>query len=475
VPKLVVFRGDAVEHEIHLKDDTIKIGRDARNDIVLDDSLKGVSRLHAEVRADGGRYFIVDLKSRNGVWINGRRVQEKAELALGVPVTLGAYELVLEDDVPTGEFRDVPSHTQHTAVNEAPLDQSNRPSGSATRVRSRAPVATRQLLLWAGAAAAIVLIAAVTLAVVRRSSGKAPDQIALTEDVRDATNPITDLPSPPPAPKPQPGLTEIGDPRKRAIDERLTAAEKEIGDRDYRVALDHVLPVLAVIAHLGEAGVTDDFEVENQKGLELKQQAEQGLRIARSSGPGPTPGPAPLPPPPDVVETPGIPRRPNESPADYNTRVSGLLVNFQEGNRYLGIPDFANALARFRLVDNAQKGYRGVDTLITDTTARQRKAVEDAISSGQQNEQAEKWSAARLWYQAAVTADPTSTSARERYQSLLNRMIATAEKLFTTGSTARKLGNRQTARNSFQLIVDLMQPSDEIRIRAEKELEGLKK
>ena len=84
------------------RDRPSRIGRDSRNDIVLDDSLKGVSRFHAEVRAEAGTYFIVDLKSRNGVWMNGRRIKEKAALALGVPVTLGAYELALEDDVSVG-------------------------------------------------------------------------------------------------------------------------------------------------------------------------------------------------------------------------------------------------------------------------------------------------------------------------------------------------------------------------------------
>ena len=104
MPKLVIFRGDAVENETRLAGRAVRLGRDTRNDIVLDD--KSVSRFHAEVRAEGDRYFIVDLKSRNGVWVNGQQVKGKTALALGAPVTLGAFELTLEDDVPTGEFDD---------------------------------------------------------------------------------------------------------------------------------------------------------------------------------------------------------------------------------------------------------------------------------------------------------------------------------------------------------------------------------
>ena len=73
-----------------------------------------MSRFHAEVRAEAGTYFIVDLKSRNGVWMNGRRIKEKAALALGVPVTVGAFELALEDDVSTGEFDESPAGSVST-------------------------------------------------------------------------------------------------------------------------------------------------------------------------------------------------------------------------------------------------------------------------------------------------------------------------------------------------------------------------
>ena len=77
MPRLVVFRGDAVESEVRLTENPLRIGRQAGNDVVLDDSLNGVSRSHAEIRRESGSYVIVDLKSRNGIWINGKRVKEK--------------------------------------------------------------------------------------------------------------------------------------------------------------------------------------------------------------------------------------------------------------------------------------------------------------------------------------------------------------------------------------------------------------
>ena len=140
--KLVIFRGDAVENEVRLAGGTVRIGRHARNDIVLDDSLNGVSRFHAEIRAEAGKYFIVDLKSRNGVWMNGQRIKEKAALALGVPVTLGDYELALEDEVSTGDFgEEARQLNQPTVVTAKSVDRKEGPSRSATRASMRSPVA----------------------------------------------------------------------------------------------------------------------------------------------------------------------------------------------------------------------------------------------------------------------------------------------------------------------------------------------
>src|SRR5580698_9672314 len=51
------------------------IGRDSANDIVfLNDSM--VSRSHAEVQFRDGRWLLLDLGSRNGTIVNGRRVRQ---------------------------------------------------------------------------------------------------------------------------------------------------------------------------------------------------------------------------------------------------------------------------------------------------------------------------------------------------------------------------------------------------------------
>ncbi len=59
--------------EYHLGEKDVLIGRTEENDIVLDDS--AVSRKHAKIGKDGGRYRLTDLGSHNGTILNGELIQ----------------------------------------------------------------------------------------------------------------------------------------------------------------------------------------------------------------------------------------------------------------------------------------------------------------------------------------------------------------------------------------------------------------
>lgn len=72
----------------------IRIGSDITNDIVL--SEPEVSRRHAVVRRRFGRYFVVELKSTNGTFINNRRVIGRARIRSGNELRLGATRLRFE-------------------------------------------------------------------------------------------------------------------------------------------------------------------------------------------------------------------------------------------------------------------------------------------------------------------------------------------------------------------------------------------
>jgi hypothetical protein len=71
------------------------LGRSRECDIVLDDP--NVSRRHAEVRNEGGRWTVADLGSTNGVKVNGRRVKQAA-LEPGDEIMLGLSRLSFEQE-----------------------------------------------------------------------------------------------------------------------------------------------------------------------------------------------------------------------------------------------------------------------------------------------------------------------------------------------------------------------------------------
>ena len=69
------------------------VGRAPRADFVVDAAL--VSRVHCRLTATDDRLEVVDLKSTNGTFVNGKRVQ-KAHLSAGDRLRVGRVELTVE-------------------------------------------------------------------------------------------------------------------------------------------------------------------------------------------------------------------------------------------------------------------------------------------------------------------------------------------------------------------------------------------
>jgi predicted component of type VI protein secretion system len=98
VAKLLIFRGETQLDQRELTAQTVRIGRAPQNDLVLEDQGKGVSRNHAEIRFENGRYTLVDLGSQNGIWVSGTRVPSVV-LEPGVTAAVGPYRLMVEAPV----------------------------------------------------------------------------------------------------------------------------------------------------------------------------------------------------------------------------------------------------------------------------------------------------------------------------------------------------------------------------------------
>lgn len=78
-----------------LADGETVVGRDSRAGLVLEDAR--ISRRHAVLTRAGGRVVVADLGSRNGTFLNGRRVEGAAQaLAPGDVLKVGDFTLVFD-------------------------------------------------------------------------------------------------------------------------------------------------------------------------------------------------------------------------------------------------------------------------------------------------------------------------------------------------------------------------------------------
>jgi pSer/pThr/pTyr-binding forkhead associated (FHA) protein len=129
---LLVFRGETLDREVEVGRETFRIGRGDQNDLILEDRGKAVSRNHAEIRYENGRYVLADLDSQNGIWIAGSRVPSVV-LEPKVVASVGPYRLMLEVDPPTDAAFAIPD--------SGAIDTGDYAELAKTQVRPVEPVA----------------------------------------------------------------------------------------------------------------------------------------------------------------------------------------------------------------------------------------------------------------------------------------------------------------------------------------------
>jgi hypothetical protein len=87
------FRLRYMQHDLELSEGQFAVGRNASCQLSLDDPL--VSRRHALLNVSKEGVSVEDLKSRNGVLVNGRRIDDVYALRAGDKITIGSQEMVL--------------------------------------------------------------------------------------------------------------------------------------------------------------------------------------------------------------------------------------------------------------------------------------------------------------------------------------------------------------------------------------------
>ncbi|MBN1664806.1 MAG: FHA domain-containing protein [Deltaproteobacteria bacterium] len=93
--KIILKFKETALQEIPLEKERVTIGRKAENDIPIDNM--SVSGLHAQILKEGDSFFVEDLGSLNGTFLNGRKVT-KNELFRDDTILIGLHTLEFVSD-----------------------------------------------------------------------------------------------------------------------------------------------------------------------------------------------------------------------------------------------------------------------------------------------------------------------------------------------------------------------------------------
>ena len=312
-------------------------------------------------------------------------------------------------------------------------------------------IANRMWLAGFCGAALVVLVLSIT---VRRYQSKPSSRSAPVDQTGLLTTTTTVGPTP-----------AIKDIVARYID----AARYAIQAKDYGAARDDINAALEIDPSNREL-LAKKKEIE-----EIVARASQpGQSVAKAFDPGQldVPAPAPItnesaqPTMPDVQESAGIPRRANETPAEYMARAARVQLTLREGVRALEQQNFPAALSWFQEVDRGQKGYMNVDRLIENTLTTQKRLVDDTIEKGQQDERAGELAHAITSYETALRFDPRSADAQQKLASLEERRTTEGLKAFELAQIYRQRNDTANAITAYQEAFELLPSTSEKKAEA---------
>ena len=96
VARAVDGGSDFVEFERSFNQPVVKIGRRDFNDVQLQDIRRLISASHAEIRQRERKFFLVDVASKNGTYLNGERLVLHREYALSAEDQIGIGDFILQ-------------------------------------------------------------------------------------------------------------------------------------------------------------------------------------------------------------------------------------------------------------------------------------------------------------------------------------------------------------------------------------------
>ncbi|MBM4779788.1 MAG: FHA domain-containing protein [Archangiaceae bacterium] len=184
---LYVERGPGAGQLLEVKQGTVVIGRASVSDLRLQHP--SISRRHAQVRRIGEQFFVKDLGSQNGSFVNKTRIASEVEVKIGDSLALGNALIRLRGPMQKGEKPVAPS----TGKARVPTAVVARPTAAQTSGHVR-PVNSNRMVkiaVFAGAVgfglAAVLAFALIRMATgSTTTSGEKTAKAAITNEPNDA-------------------------------------------------------------------------------------------------------------------------------------------------------------------------------------------------------------------------------------------------------------------------------------------------
>ncbi len=436
MPKVIIWRDGAIESEFDPGHRDWRIGRSETNDVTLLDPRKSVSRFHAELREENGRWVFIDLNSQNGSWRDGQRVN-RLVLEHGHEVLFGDYKLSFEDQ-PTEAAPFAAAAGVQTADIEPTMD---------------VPIAPDQTLLMPGAKSGA------TPAVPAGPPPPVMRQAARPKVPRKGINPailvlflVAML-----------GVVAALAWRMLAADEAAPQVAEQVEEPPVANPPPVVTEPEPPATQPAETAGTGEPAATTADGT-----TTAGGTVPAATGPS-TPVTGPALPPGVPAERPGstkagtararrAPAAPKESPA--------LAARYEEGRRALSAGRFADAQRAFEAVVAEQANFRDAAARLTEARQGQAAAREKALADAQALEAKGDWARAVAAYERAGASDQAG---------------AARDKMTAAGDDAYRKARQFDARSRpgdaigwYQRAVEWLPDSDARKATARERLAALK-
>lgn len=108
MPKITLLLGRTTMQVYDLDQATIRVGREADMDILIDNP--SVSRKQAEIRREGEGWVVEDLGSSNGTFLHGQKIEGPQAVVAGDEIGFGKFSIVFDKVV--GKETASASHSQ---------------------------------------------------------------------------------------------------------------------------------------------------------------------------------------------------------------------------------------------------------------------------------------------------------------------------------------------------------------------------